>query len=120
MPQGTYTKSANSGQLNCKTSLLAEVVGSIRKTASLHLSSPAWNVSQDEWMIISRCNRVALQLFSRDRAAADEFAHMAYFNWTQEGVPPEDLRNQRAPRLARTDSYRKAAPKRSMYNTPGA
>ena len=71
-------------------------------------------------MIISRCNRVALQLFSRDRAAADEFARMAYIKWTHEGVPPEDLRNQRAPRLGRTDSYRKAAPKRSKYTTPGA
>jgi len=71
-------------------------------------------------MTISRCNRVALQLFSRDRVAADEFARMAYSKWMLEGVPPEELRNQRAPRLARADSCRKAEPKHRKYKPPGA
>ena len=41
-----------------------------------------WNLTKDEWLTLSRCNRVACQLFSRDRDAADEFARMAYSKWT--------------------------------------
>lgn len=55
----------------------------------------------DEWLILSRCNRVAKALFSRDRKAADEWGKYAYVTWQIEGVVPEDLAVKRAPGLAK-------------------
>jgi hypothetical protein len=55
----------------------------------------------EEWLILSRCNRVATTLFSRDRRAADEWGRHAYATWQIEGIEPEDLAVQRAPGLAR-------------------
>ena len=55
----------------------------------------------DEWLVLSRCNRVATTLFSRDRRAADEWGRHAYATWQIEGIEPEDLAVQRAPGLAR-------------------
>lgn len=55
----------------------------------------------DEWLVLSRCNRVATTLFSRDRNAADEWGRHAYATWQIEGIEPEDLAAQRAPGLAK-------------------
>jgi hypothetical protein len=55
----------------------------------------------DEWLVLSRCNRVATTLFSRDRRAADVWGRHAYATWQIEGIEPEDLAVQRAPGLAR-------------------
>jgi hypothetical protein len=55
----------------------------------------------DEWLVLSRCNRVATTLFSRDRNAADEWGRHAYATWQTEGIEPEDLAAQRAPGLAK-------------------
>ena len=55
----------------------------------------------DEWLVLSRCNRVATTLFSRDRRAADEWGRYAYATWQIEGIEPEDLAVQRAQGLAR-------------------
>ncbi len=55
----------------------------------------------DEWLVLSRCNRVATALFSRDRRAADEWGRHAYATWQIEGIEPEDLAVQRAPGLAK-------------------
>lgn len=55
----------------------------------------------DEWLVLSRCNRVATTLFSRDRRAADEWGRYAYATWQIEGIEPEDLAVRRAPGLAR-------------------
>ena len=61
----------------------------------------------DEWIVLSRCNRVAEQLFSRDRRAADEFARLADERWTIEDIPPDELRDRRAPNLSTTARLRK-------------
>ena len=58
--------------------------------------STTWNTTMDEWIILSRCNWVAEQLFSKDRRSADEFARLACERWTIEGIPPEELRDRRA------------------------
>ena len=55
----------------------------------------------NEWIVVSRCNRVATTLFGRDRRAADVWAQHAYSKWLLEGVEPEDLACQRAPGLAK-------------------
>ena len=69
--------------------------------------STTWNTTMDEWIVLSRCNRVAEQLFSRDRRAADEFARLAYQRWMLEGVTPEQLRDRRAPGMSDQRRLRK-------------
>ena len=54
-----------------------------------------------EWLVLSRCNRVAMALFSRDRKAADEWGRHAYATWQIDGIEPEDLAVQRSPGLAK-------------------
>ena len=78
-----------------------------------------WNLTKDEWLTLSRCNRVACQLFSRDRDAADEFARMAYSKWALEGIPPEKLRDRRAPRLSDRVRLRKWKQTRDKDLFPG-
>jgi len=63
------------------------------------MSTP-WNTTMDEWIVLSCCNRVAEQLFSKDRRVADKFARLAYERWTIEGIPPEELRHRRAPGMS--------------------
>ena len=67
----------------------------------------AWSLTMDNWLVMSRCNRVAEQLFSKDRRAADEFARLAYERWTIEGIPPEELRDRRAPGMSDRQRLRK-------------
>ena len=55
----------------------------------------------DEWIQLSRVNRVATTLFSKDRHAADEWGRMAWLKWKLEGIEPEDLASRRAPGLAK-------------------
>ena len=54
----------------------------------------------DDWIVMSRCNRVAKQLFSRNKRDADEFARLAYERWIIDGIAPEELRDRRAPSLS--------------------
>ena len=44
-----------------------------------------WNMTMDDWLVMSRCNRVAKQLFSRNQYECDKFARFAYQCWTVEG-----------------------------------
>ena len=50
-----------------------------------------------EWIVLSRCNRVAEQLFNKDRQSVDEFERLAYQRWMLEGISQEELRDRRAP-----------------------
>ena len=59
------------------------------------------HLSMDEWIQLSRVNRVATTLFGRDRRAADAWGQMAWSRWHIEGIEPEDLAVQRAPGLAK-------------------
>ena len=59
------------------------------------------NLSLDEWIRLSRVNRVACTLFGRDRRAADEWGRHAWITWQLEGIEPEDLACRRAPGLAK-------------------
>ena len=79
-----------------------------------------WNTTMDEWIVLSRCNRVAEQLFSRDRQSADEFARLAYERWTIEGITPEELRDRRAPGMSDQRRLRKWKQMKAKGFTPGA
>ena len=59
-----------------------------------------WDLTMDDWIVMSRCNRVAKQLFSRNERDADEFSRLAYERWIIDGIAPEELRDRRAPSLS--------------------
>ncbi len=61
----------------------------------------------DDWYVMSRCNRVAKELFGRNKRDAEEFARLAYERWTIDGIPPEELRDRRAPNLSAKARLRK-------------
>ena len=61
----------------------------------------------DDWIVMSRCNRVAKQLFSRNERDADKFARLAYECWIIDGIYPEELRDRRAPSLSDKARLRK-------------
>ena len=66
-----------------------------------------WNLTMDDWYVMSRFNHVAKQIFSKSRREADKFARLAYERWTIDCIPPEELRDRRAPSLSTTARLRK-------------
>ena len=66
-----------------------------------------WNLLMDDWYVMSRCNRVARELFGRNKRDAEELARLAYERWTIEGIYPEELRDRRAPSLSAKARLRK-------------
>ena len=54
----------------------------------------------DDWYVMSRCNRVAKELFGRNKRDEEAFARLAYERWTIEGIYPEELRDRRATNLS--------------------
>ena len=54
----------------------------------------------DDWLVMSRCNRVVKQLFGKNYRVSNSFARLAYQRWTIEGITPEELRDRRAPSLS--------------------
>ena len=73
----------------------------------------------DEWVILSRCNQVGEQLFSKDRQSADEFARLAYQRWTLEGILPDQLRDRRAPGMSNQRKLRRWKQLHAKGFTPG-
>ena len=61
----------------------------------------------DDWYVMSRCNRVAKQIFSKNQREADKLARLTYERWTIDGIPPEELRDHRAPSLSDKERLRK-------------
>ena len=66
-----------------------------------------WDLTMDDWIVMSRCNRVAKELFSRNQYEANRFARFAYEAWTIDGIPPEELRDRRAPGMSDRRRLRK-------------
>ena len=66
-----------------------------------------WNLTMDDWYVMSRCNRVAKELFGRNKRDAEAFARLAYERWTIDGIPSEELRDRRAPSLSAKARSRK-------------
>ena len=61
----------------------------------------------DDWYVMSRCNRIAKQIFSENQREADKLARLTYERWTIDGIAPEELRDRRAPSLSTTARLRK-------------
>ena len=66
-----------------------------------------WHLTMDDWYVMSCCNRVAKELFGRNKRDAEVFARLAYECWTIDGVAPEELRDRRAPNLSTKERLRK-------------
>jgi len=79
-----------------------------------------WNLTMYDWLVMSRCNRVAKQLFSRNKRDAGEFARLAYQHWMIDGIYPEELRDRRAPNLCTTARLRKRKQLMAGGFNPGA
>jgi len=80
----------------------------------------AWSLTMDNWLVMSRCNRVAKELFSRNQYEANRFARIAYRAWTIDGIPPEELRDRRAPNLSDKARLRKHKQLQASGFYPGA
>ena len=75
-----------------------------------------WNLSQDEWGLLSRCNKCAQQLFPHSQQEADRWSEGAFYRCKDEGVSPEVLRDRRAPGVAQLIANRRTNPTlRRMY-----
>jgi hypothetical protein len=61
----------------------------------------------DDWYVMSRCNRAAKQLFGKNYREADSFARLAYQRRMIDCIPPEELRDRRAPSLGDKARLRK-------------
>ena len=79
-----------------------------------------WNLTMDDWYVMSRCNRVAKELFGRNKRDAEAFARLAYERWTIEGIYPEKLRDRRAPNLSAKARLRKRKQMIASGFDPGA
>ena len=66
-----------------------------------------WNLTMNDWLVMSRCNRVAMQLFGKNHREANKVAGTAYHALTINGIPPEDLRDRRAPGMSDQRRLRK-------------
>ena len=75
-----------------------------------------WNLSKDEWGLLSRCNKCAQQLFPHSQQEADRWSEGAFYRCKDEGVSPEVLRDRRAPGVAQLIANRRTnSTLRRMY-----
>jgi len=81
--------------------------------------SSDWNLSKDDWALLSRCNKCAQQLFPQSQQMADRWAEGAFHRCKDEGVSPEFLRDRRAPGITQLIANRRPNPTlRRMYRLP--
>ena len=78
-----------------------------------------WNLSKEDWALLSRCNKCAQQLFPQSQQTADRWAEGAFHRCKNEGVSPEVLRDRRAPGITQLIAERRADPlRRSTFRFP--
>ena len=78
-----------------------------------------WNLSKEDWALLSRCNKCAQQLFPQSQQMADRWAEGAFHRCKDEGVSPEVLRDRRAPDITQLIANRRPNPTlRQMYRLP--
>ena len=81
--------------------------------------SSDWNLSKDDWALLSRCNKCAQQLFPQSQQMADRWAEGAFHRSKDEGVSPECLRDRRAHGITQLIANRRTNPTlRRMYRLP--
>ena len=66
-----------------------------------------WDLTREEWSMMSRCNSCARQLYQGNLIAADVWAEKAFNTWRQRGICPERIRDKQAPNLFKLLSERK-------------
>ena len=54
-----------------------------------------WNLSRQQWELMSRCNKCAYQIYRSYGKTAEAWAEMAYRKALSGGPSPEALRDQR-------------------------
>ena len=60
-----------------------------------------WDLSIDEWRLMSRCNKCALQLYPYNQRQQDSWSESAYKKCINGQISPEGLRDQQCPALAK-------------------
>ena len=81
--------------------------------------SSDWNLSKEDWALLSRCNKCAQQLFPQSQRMADRWAEGAFHRCKDEGVSPEVLRDRRARGITQLIANRRTNPTlRQMYRLP--
>ena len=56
-----------------------------------------WNLSPEEWSLMSRCTKCGHQIFPYSSRSAYAWAEAAFRKCQDTGVSPETLREQRSP-----------------------
>jgi len=79
-----------------------------------------WDLTIDDWLVMSRYNRVEKDLLSRNQYEANRFARIVYQAWTIDGIPPEEQRDRRPPNLSTKARLRKHKQLRASGTYPGA
>ena len=78
-----------------------------------------WNLSKEDWALLSRCNKCAQQLFPQSQQMADRWAEGAFHRSKDEGVSHECLRDRRAHGITQLIANRRPNPTlRRMYRLP--
>lgn len=58
-----------------------------------------WDLSIDEWRLMSRCTKCARQLYPYNQRQQDSWAESAYRKCINGQSSPENLRDRQSPRL---------------------
>jgi|TARA_B100000214_G_C23699406_1_gene504558 hypothetical protein len=66
------------------------------------LENSDWNLTNEEWMKLSRCTKAARQLYPYSGQMQDAWARQAYYKWAEKGVSPEAQRDKQAPNILKT------------------
>ena len=56
-----------------------------------------WDLSIDEWRLMSRCNKCANQLYPYNRSYADQWSEVAFKKCRSGQTSPERLRDAQSP-----------------------
>ena len=74
--------------------------GKIKLRSFLELMDSEGNpTSSGEWLMMSRVNKCARQLYPYSSISANAWAERAYRRWATEGIAPEYLRDRQSPGL---------------------
>ena len=71
-----------------------------------------WDLSIDEWRLMSRCTKCARQLYPYSQRQQDQWAESAFRKCINGQSSPENLRDKQSPRLAELIQKR---PPRLLY-----
>jgi len=65
-----------------------------------------WNLTAQEWSVMSRCNKAAAMLYPYNSRSQENWSVRAFRKWRMEGVTPEQLRDQQSPGIKNLYSRR--------------